>query len=209
MKGITIAIAEALAFTAVAIPNALIKEHAALQQRQSSSPTPFDPANQYVSTTGSHAFQAPGPNDSRGPCPALNAMANQGYIPRNGNVTIEQVIQGTAEGKCRVALGIVARTDGSVFNLGPQLAMFMAKFAASVVGDGATFLIGGSGLSSSHNRLESDVSPTRNDAYLNNGDASSLNTHALHPALHYRSDQRQLFVARIQPVPRSATQRFD
>jgi hypothetical protein len=30
------------------------------------------------------AYQKPGPGDSRGPCPALNTLANHGYINRNG-----------------------------------------------------------------------------------------------------------------------------
>lgn len=38
---------------------------------------PFDAASQYISTTGDHAFVPPGPGDQRGPCPGLNAMANQ------------------------------------------------------------------------------------------------------------------------------------
>lgn len=37
----------------------------------------FNPASQYVSNQGAHAFKAPGPTDQRGPCPGLNAMANQ------------------------------------------------------------------------------------------------------------------------------------
>ncbi|RCI10339.1 hypothetical protein L249_4363 [Ophiocordyceps polyrhachis-furcata BCC 54312] len=31
-----------------------------------------------------HYFQPPGPNDSRGPCPGLNALANHGYFRRSG-----------------------------------------------------------------------------------------------------------------------------
>lgn len=38
---------------------------------------PFDAASQYVSTSGDYAFVAPGSGDQRGPCPGLNAMANQ------------------------------------------------------------------------------------------------------------------------------------
>jgi hypothetical protein len=30
------------------------------------------------------AYQAPGPNDARSPCPGLNTLANHGYINRNG-----------------------------------------------------------------------------------------------------------------------------
>ena len=39
-----------------------------------------------ISTSGANAWKAPGPGDKRGPCPALNAMANHGYFPRNGIV---------------------------------------------------------------------------------------------------------------------------
>ena len=38
---------------------------------------PFDAASQSVSTSGEHRWAAPGPGDDRGPCPALNALANQ------------------------------------------------------------------------------------------------------------------------------------
>jgi hypothetical protein len=59
-----------------------------------------------IDVSGSHAWQAPGPNDKylavasrcmfsippadrldrRGPCPALNSLANHGYLPHNGIV---------------------------------------------------------------------------------------------------------------------------
>ena len=40
-----------------------------LAKRQAPGVTPpFDPSQQYVSTTGEHAFVAPGPTDQRGPC---------------------------------------------------------------------------------------------------------------------------------------------
>lgn len=52
---------------------------AELMKRQAPGGTPpFNAAEQYVSNAGSHAFVASGPNDQRGPCPALNAMANHG-----------------------------------------------------------------------------------------------------------------------------------
>ena len=31
-----------------------------------------------------HQFKAPGPTDQRGICPTLNALANHGYLARNG-----------------------------------------------------------------------------------------------------------------------------
>jgi len=43
-----------------------------------------------------YTFQAPGPNDSRGPCPGLNLLANYGYLPRNGYVSFDQVVAATA-----------------------------------------------------------------------------------------------------------------
>ena len=41
-------------------------------------------------------FQEPGPNDSRGPCPGLNLLANHGYLPRDGQVNFGQVVNATA-----------------------------------------------------------------------------------------------------------------
>jgi hypothetical protein len=40
-----------------------------------------------------YTFEAPGPNDSRGPCPGLNLLANYGYLPRNGYVNFGQVVE--------------------------------------------------------------------------------------------------------------------
>jgi hypothetical protein len=37
----------------------------------------FDRKAQHVSVKGEHAFMPPGPQDLRGPCPGLNALANQ------------------------------------------------------------------------------------------------------------------------------------
>ena len=37
--------------------------------------------NQLIDVTGEYAWVAPGPNDIRGPCPGLNALANHGYFP--------------------------------------------------------------------------------------------------------------------------------
>lgn len=125
----------------------------------------FDPTTQYVSTTGNHAFVAPSPSDLRGPCPGLNAMANHGYIPHNGVATITQFIQGTYD----------------VFGMGTDLATFLSVYGAVMDGDLTSWSIGGppsssllssvgllgtpQGISGSHNKYESDVSPTRPDLY--------------------------------------------
>ncbi|KAH0156457.1 hypothetical protein KCU82_g10297, partial [Aureobasidium melanogenum] len=66
-----------------------------------------------------YTFQAPGPNDSRGPCPGLNLLANYGYLPRNGYVNYGQVLEATARG----------------FNMGTDLATVLAVFAILADGD--------------------------------------------------------------------------
>jgi len=59
---------------------------------------PFDASNSSAKcpVTGlSHEFAAPKDGDNRSPCPALNAMANHGYIPRDGkNVTATDIYYG-------------------------------------------------------------------------------------------------------------------
>lgn len=45
----------------------------------------------------------------RSPCPGINALANHGYLPRNGlNISLEQFITGVGEG----------------YNFGPDVAIF-------------------------------------------------------------------------------------
>ncbi|KAG7088824.1 hypothetical protein E1B28_012780 [Marasmius oreades] len=46
-----------------------------------------------------HSWQAPGPNDSRGPCPGLNTLANHGFLPRDGrNISISTILKAGYEG---------------------------------------------------------------------------------------------------------------
>lgn len=46
--------------------------------------------NKITLVTGEHSFQPPDfeNGDQRGPCPGLNALANHGYIPRSGVVSV-------------------------------------------------------------------------------------------------------------------------
>ncbi|KAL1642463.1 hypothetical protein SLS61_009677 [Didymella pomorum] len=139
----------------------------------------FSAEAQRISTTGDHKYIAPGPNDLRGPCPGLNAMANHGYLPRNGISTITQMTTASTE----------------VFGMGLDLSAFLAVYSAVMAGDLTSFSIGGKpksgglltgltsslgllgeaqGLSASHNRFEHDGSPTRADLY-STGDPVSLN----------------------------------
>ncbi|KAI5241383.1 Cloroperoxidase [Aureobasidium subglaciale] len=145
-----------------------------LQERQAGAaaaqaifePVPiFNAAEQYVNVSAGsgHEYVAPGPNDLRGPCPGLNAFANHGFLPHSGYATIQQFIDTTEE----------------VVGMGTDLAAFLAVLGAAVDGDGLSWSIGGTpgpgiggplsrlgnGLSGSHNKYESDASPTRPDLY--------------------------------------------
>lgn len=55
----------------------------------------FNPKEQRIDVNGEHRFIAPDlKKDYRGPCPALNALTNHGYIPRNGIASTDQIIAG-------------------------------------------------------------------------------------------------------------------
>lgn len=146
---------------------------------RTTGPTPcltFDPEDQLVSTTGEYAYQSPAVSDIRGPCPGLNAAANHGYLPRSGIVSLEQTVSGL----------------GALYNMSPELAAALAAYAIAIDGNvvEGVWSIGGplptdlltgailgtgQGLSYSHNNYEGDGSIGRNDAYINHGDAHSLN----------------------------------
>ncbi|CAH0382737.1 unnamed protein product [Bemisia tabaci] len=135
------------------------------EKRQSLFPY-FDKDLQHVQTDGRHKFVAPGPRDQRGVCPGLNALANHNYLPHNGVATINEFIAATSW----------------VYGMGLDLASFLAPLGAITSGNGFSWSIDGPpiglaslgllgkglGLSNSHNRYETDASPTRADLYLGN-----------------------------------------
>ncbi|KAF8439682.1 Chloroperoxidase [Boletus edulis BED1] len=50
-------------------------------------------------TGNAHSFCPPQPGDIRSPCPALNTLANHGFLPRNGkNIGVFDIIKGLREG---------------------------------------------------------------------------------------------------------------
>jgi hypothetical protein len=123
-----------------------------------------------------YTFQAPGPNDSRGPCPGLNLLANYGYLPRNGIVTAGEVLDATARG----------------FNMGADLAAVLIAFAVLADGDLATesFALGTMGTAhvgglNRHSTVEADVSPTREDYYLGCGDNHHLSSRLFKQNIKY------------------------
>lgn len=113
-----------------------------------------------------YEFQAPGPNDSRGPCPGLNLLANHGYLPRSGLVNVGQVLEASARG----------------FNMGADLATVLCIFAVLADGDIETesWYLGsppdGVGGLNRHSTIETDISPNREDFYLGCGDNHHLSS---------------------------------
>ncbi|KAF5361316.1 hypothetical protein D9758_010258 [Tetrapyrgos nigripes] len=108
-------------------------------------------ARQYdtAPTTGpsgdDHGFQAPGPNDARGPCPGLNTLANHGYLPRDGtNITIPIVLQAVLDG----------------FNVGPDVVILAAKGALIAAETSDFFNLEEIAL---HETFEHDISLSRED----------------------------------------------
>ncbi|KAF2717526.1 hypothetical protein K431DRAFT_276765 [Polychaeton citri CBS 116435] len=113
-----------------------------------------------------YEFQEPGPNDSRGPCPGLNLLANYGYLPRDGHVSYSQVVEATARG----------------FNMGADLSTLLAVFAILTDGDieSESWYLGAGpgnvGGLNRHSTVEADLSPNREDYYLGCGDNHHLSS---------------------------------
>ncbi|KAJ7270406.1 Chloroperoxidase [Mycena rebaudengoi] len=117
-----------------------------------------------------HPFIAPGPNDMRGPCPAMNTLANHGYISRNGITNFEEIIRGTEE----------------AFNLNRDMASGMAAINMLTRGNPFVNKISIGGVSpfvpplpgqidgpqtqgiAKHGRVEGDASMTRSDVHIGN-----------------------------------------
>ncbi|TLD19905.1 hypothetical protein PspLS_09614 [Pyricularia sp. CBS 133598] len=96
-----------------------------------------------------HQFQAPGNGDVRSPCPMLNALANHGYLPRNGqNIDMDTLKQAFTAG----------------VNLAPDATEFAGKKALTA-GDGTRFNLD---QLKKHHILEHDGSLSRQDIALGN-----------------------------------------
>ncbi|CAI2180269.1 12756_t:CDS:2 [Funneliformis geosporum] len=94
-----------------------------------------------------HEYQAPGPNDLRSPCPALNSLANHGYLPRDGkDITTSRLIE----------------TTYKQFNLGKTVGFILAYGA--IIDIGKTKIT----LDELHtSKLNHSMSLTRTDVELN------------------------------------------
>jgi len=125
----------------------------------------FDAEAQYIDVTegSGHEYVPPGPDDLRGPCPGLNALANHNFLPHSGYANIAQFIDATQ----------------NIVGMGTDLAAFLSVLGAAIDGDLTSWSIAGTppagvggplsskgnGLTGSHNKYEGDASPTRPDLY--------------------------------------------
>ncbi|KIJ47013.1 hypothetical protein M422DRAFT_29002 [Sphaerobolus stellatus SS14] len=126
-----------------------------------------------LSVDPAHPFILPGPDDIRGPCPALNTLANHGYLPRTGVARPDEIVTAVMEG----------------LNLGNDFAKFLVYQAFLMNGNPLTnlmsigtktsltgqdpptpALVGGL---SQHGTFEGDTSMSRVDAFF--GDPAAFN----------------------------------
>ncbi|KAJ7186452.1 Chloroperoxidase [Mycena filopes] len=122
-----------------------------------------------------HPFIAPGPNDQRGPCPAMNTLANHGYISRNGITTFEEIIIGAGE-----AFNL---DRGAASNLAAQNMLTRGNpFVNKISIGGVSPLVPPLPFQSDgpatqgiakHGRVEGDASMTRSDVFI--GDNRNFN----------------------------------
>ncbi|KAJ7104585.1 Peroxidase, family 2-domain-containing protein [Mycena crocata] len=102
-----------------------------------------------------YGFIPPTSTDLRGPCPALNALANHGYLPRNGkNVTIRGVLQASYD----------------VYNIDPAVLIGVAKLGLLTSAEPDSFTLDDIKL---HGTIEFDASLSRADFAI--GDNSRFN----------------------------------
>ncbi|KAL2059248.1 hypothetical protein ABVK25_000540 [Lepraria finkii] len=144
-------------------------------KRQAKRQIAFDPATQYVSTTGVHVFVARNflAGNQSDPCPGLNALANRRYRPHSGVadlLTITEAVNTVYS--MGLDLGGVIAIYGTVFDsnilpLTPGYSIGGPTISQSILGLGG-FLSTPTGLSGSHNIYEADTSPTRGDLYTLN-----------------------------------------
>lgn len=104
-----------------------------------------------------HYWKAPGPGDSRGPCPALNTLANHGFLPRNGkNITIPMILQ----------------AGHDVYHVEPDILTKPAKLGLLMSPDDQPLTFALNDVKG-HNVIECDASLSRQDLAL--GDNVSFN----------------------------------
>ncbi|KAH8118963.1 Chloroperoxidase [Phellopilus nigrolimitatus] len=118
----------------------------------------------YAVSSDKHQYIAPKEYDARSPCPALNTMANHGYLPRDG-----RKLSGT----------VLTHALMECYNLSWPLAAFLSW--------GGVYLLGQVGLFSlhdlaRHNRIEHDASLTHANTFPDEEYAPTLQDPVLYKA---------------------------
>ncbi|KAJ6520891.1 Chloroperoxidase [Mycena vulgaris] len=138
---------------------------------QNRTPTLLPPAERHpIDVHGEHAFVPPSAGDLRGPCPALNALANHNYITHSGLMTLAESMEvsNTVWGFGE-EITLIATTLGEVYGSGDGVHISIGGPDLSVPVDLFGSLIDGQGLSGTHNQFEGDSSPVRGDFFTFHG----------------------------------------
>jgi hypothetical protein len=98
-----------------------------------------------------HEFIPAGPDDSRSPCPWLNALANHGYLPRDGRSITRELVEKAFDETLNIVPGTLEGPTAGAISTGKR-------------GDGTFDLED----SVKHNVVEHDGSFSRNDAAIGN-----------------------------------------
>ncbi|ORY45886.1 Cloroperoxidase [Rhizoclosmatium globosum] len=138
-------------------------------------------------------FEAPKEGDLRSPCPALNALSNMGYLPRDGrNITKEMMskaVQHLFGASDKMADGLI---DGA-YSLDTIHDGIGVRSEHQVTQDGKEFI----DLSdlNKHNRIEHDSSLSRNDAHF--GDAVAVQPELVKVLLSQAADGKYLHMGEL------------
>lgn len=163
-------------FTAVALGSAIHGSHLHTKKLL------LDLSGQPIEVTGDHEFIPPNfeAGDQRGPCPGLNALANHGYISRDGVTSLAESIlaSNTVYGMGLDIAGYLSTLAtvfvGNPLSLNPGYSIAYADpRSQNLLGNALGLLGTPAGLNGSHNLIEADSSNTRTDLYLG-GDASTM-----------------------------------
>ncbi|EKM77086.1 hypothetical protein AGABI1DRAFT_115479 [Agaricus bisporus var. burnettii JB137-S8] len=137
-------------------------------------PGPLEFGGTKLVNDAEHPFMDPKDTDIRGPCPALNTLANHGYINRNGIDTPSNIVRAAMEG-FNMHNNLAKFTCYSAFvvngNMVTDLLSIGEKSAKTGPDPPQPAIVGGL---NTHNVFEGDSSMTRADFY-DNGDVESFN----------------------------------
>jgi len=147
-------------------------------------PAPTDTSSKKI-PDADHPYMPPGPNDTRGPCPMLNSLANHGYVDRSGVDTSENIIKAVREGgNMEADFSAFVVSFATMARGNPNTAMLSIGFESDKVPPLPGCIDGPvAGGLAKHGRFEGDVSSSRTDAGI--GDAVNFNSTMFAELLRY------------------------